>query len=318
MTAALVHAPTAPIAVARAEIERGSKSFAMASKLLDRRTRDHVAVVYAFCRRTDDAVDEVPPAAQPAAIARLSGELAAIYAGTVADPVLAAFGQVAAARAIPHHYPAELIAGMAMDAAGTRYREHRELHHYCFRVASVVGLMMCHVFGVRDEAALVPAARLGVAMQLTNICRDVAEDWARGRLYLPDELLARHGAGGLADELGRPLPPSARAPLAGALRELLELADVHYRAADRGIPALPWRAALAVRAASRIYRAIGGRLQARGYDVFAGRAVVPRTTKLAHATRASLFTLLASPTRWLARRPAIPTRILEVDDVPLA
>ena len=315
MTAAV--ARPAPIALARAEIERGSKSFAMASKLLDTRTRDHTAVVYAFCRRADDAVDEIAPVHQPAAIVRLQGELSAIYRGDIEDPVLAAFNHVAGERSIPRHYPAELLAGMAMDVDGTRYLDFRQLHHYCFRVASVVGLMMCHVFGIRDDEALVPAARLGIAMQLTNICRDVAEDWTRGRLYLPDDLLAQHGAGGLVGELGRPLPQSAHRPLAGAIQELLALADVHYLASKRGIPALPWRAALAVRAASRIYRAIGDRIRAQHHDVLAGRAVVPRNTKLVHVAHASLATLLAAPGRALARRAHIPTRILEVTDVPL-
>ena len=318
MTAATAHLPLAPIAIARAEIERGSKSFAMASKLLDARTRDQTAVVYAFCRRADDAVDEVPLTDQPAAIIRLQGELAAIYRGRATDPVLAAFNHIAWERTIPHHYPAELLAGMAMDVYGARYRDFCDLHRYCFRVASVVGLMMCHVFGVSNDDALVPAARLGIAMQLTNICRDVAEDWTRGRLYLPDDLLARHGAGGLAGDLGCPFPQRARIPLAGAVRELLALADTHYRAADHGIPALPWRAALAVRAARRIYAAIGDRIRDNHYDVLAGRAIVSRNTKLRHAVQASLSTLLAAPTRVLAGRARVPTRILEVSDVPLA
>jgi phytoene synthase len=319
MTAAVVHLPLAPIAIARAEIERGSKSFAMASKLLDARTRDQTAVVYAFCRRVDDAVDEAPWTDQPAAIVKLQGELAAIYRGTPRDPVLAAFGHIAWERSIPRYYPEQLLAGMAMDVYGARYRYFTDLHRYCFRVAGVVGLMMCHVFGVRDDSALVPAARLGIAMQLTNICRDVGEDWRRGRLYLPDDLLARHGAGGLASELDRPLPRSARVPLARAVRELLELADEHYRAADAGIPALPWRAAIGVRAARSIYAAIGERIRANHCDVFAGRAIVPRNRKLALALRAAARSLVTAihPARAFTRAPRIPTRILGVHDVPL-
>jgi phytoene synthase len=318
VTTALVELPLAPIAIARAEIERGSKSFAMASKLLDRRTRDQTAIVYAFCRRADDAVDECPPDEQPAAIVRLQGELSAIYRGTPTDPVLAAFNHIAWERAIPRHYPGELLAGMAMDVYGATYHDFSDLHRYCYRVASVVGLMMCHVFGVRDDAALVPAARLGIAMQLTNICRDVAEDWSRGRLYLPDDLLAIHGASGLAGELGRPLPRTARFPLAGAVRDLLALADVHYRAADRGIPALPWRAAVAVRAARRIYAAIGDRIRAQGCDVLAGRAIVPRNTKLSLAVRAAARTLITAPSRTFVRGARIPARVLEIHDVPLS
>ncbi|HEU0029231.1 MAG TPA: phytoene/squalene synthase family protein [Kofleriaceae bacterium] len=310
----LVIAPPAALA-ARATIAHHSKSFALASRLLDARTRDHAAVVYAFCRRADDAVDDVPRAAAGAALATLERELADIYAGAPIDPVLAAFAEVVRARAIPRRYPAELLAGMAMDATGTRYTTLAELHAYCFRVAGVVGLMMCHVFGVRDDAALVPAARLGVAMQLTNICRDVAEDWARDRLYLPDELLARHGAGGLAGELHRPLPASTQPAIAATVRELLALADLHYRAAEPGLPALPWRAALAVRAARSVYAAIGDRVCAVDCDVTAGRAVVPRATKLALVAGAALRTVCSLPR---LRAPRIPTTTLEARDVPLA
>ena len=123
---ALLQVPLAPIAIARAEIERGSKSFAMASKLLDQRTRDQTAVVYAFCRRADDAVDEVAPEEQPAAVVRLTSELSAIYGGVVEDPVLAAFNQVAWERAIPRHYPAELIAGMLEKIARLRALQDAE------------------------------------------------------------------------------------------------------------------------------------------------------------------------------------------------
>jgi len=317
--------PDASLALAHASLAHHSKSFALASRLLPPRARDQTAIVYAFCRRADDAVDlgagyDVDAAA---AVARLRRELDEIYRGdrddrgTPGGRVPAAFAAVVRARGIPRRYPEELLAGMAMDAAGARYATTEELRVYCHRVAGVVGLMMCHVFGLRDDGALVPAAQLGIAMQLTNICRDVAEDWERGRLYVPDDVLARHGAAGLAGDLGRPLPRSAVAPLAGAVGELLALADRGYRAARRGIPALPWRAALAVRAAASIYAAIGARIRARGCDVTAGRAVVGRAAKLALAARAAVRTL-AAPHRALAGSPRIPTRVVEAGDVPLA
>ena len=202
VTQKVVH--LAPAAVARSTIAQHSKSFALASRLLDRRTRDQTAIVYTFCRRADDAIDlSSEPAIE---LGRLRGELDAIYAGRPGDEVLRAFAEISRERAIPRCYPDELLAGMAMDVAGTHYATVDDLHRYAYRVAGVVGLMMCHVFGVRDDAALVPAARLGVAMQLTNICRDVAEDWARGRCYLPDELLASHGVGGIGAEAGHGLP----------------------------------------------------------------------------------------------------------------
>ncbi|HVV81460.1 MAG TPA: squalene/phytoene synthase family protein, partial [Kofleriaceae bacterium] len=212
MTSLALDRASPPAAVvARRTIAHHSRSFALASALLGRRLRDQAAVVYTGGRRADDAVDE--PAAgedHAAALARLHRELDDVYAGSAADPVLAAFGDVVRARRVPRHYPAELLAGMAMDAAGARYATMDDLRLYCWRVAGVVGLMMSHVFGVADERALPRAAHLGIAMQLTNICRDVAEDWQRGRLYLPDELVAAHGAGGLRGDLGRPLPASAR------------------------------------------------------------------------------------------------------------
>lgn len=316
-----------PTAIARATIHRHSKSFALASRLLARRERDQTAVVYTWCRRADDAVDT--SAATDETLARLRRELDDAYAATARDPVLAAFGDVARARAIPLRYPAELLAGMAMDVHGSRYRTLDDTLLYAWRVAGVVGLMMAHVFGTSDDDALVPAAHLGIAMQLTNICRDVAEDWQRGRLYLPDDLLARHGAGGLAADLGRPLPTAARAPLAAAVSDLLATADHYYRSGGRGIRALPWRAAIAVRAARRIYAAIGAQLARTGHDVFAGRAVVPTTRKLAHvvaafaagataaATRATTAAArrITSPHR-AARAPlAIPRRILGPADV---
>lgn len=310
--------PVGPAAIARATIAHHSRSFALASRLLDRRTRDQTAVLYTYCRRADDAIDEHPRSRrdQLAGLQRLRRELDEVYEGDSCDPVLVAFAEITRDRAIPRRYPEELLTGIAMDAGNTRYARIADLHTYCFRVAGVVGLMLCHVFGVRDDDALVPAAQLGGAMQLTNICRDVAEDWARGRLYIPDELLAAHGAGGLADDLHAPLPRTAHAPLAAAIRELLALADRHYRAADRGIPALPWRAALAVRAARSIYAAIGDRILRTGCDVTAGRAVVPGRRKLALVVKAALASLAS------ARRSAgpvhIPARTLEAGDVPLA
>ncbi|MEO8702184.1 MAG: phytoene/squalene synthase family protein [Kofleriaceae bacterium] len=304
--------------LARATIAHHSKSFALASRLLDAPTRDRTAVVYTYCRRADDAVDEPGSLdGELAALQRLRVELDELLAGRAPDPVLAAFAAIARDRAIPRCYPDELLAGMAMDVTGTEYRSIGELGLYCYRVAGVVGLMMCHVFGIRDAAALVPAARLGMAMQLTNICRDVAEDWQRGRLYLPDDLLARHGAGGLADELGRPLPRTALPALAGTVRELLDLAGEGYRASEPGIAALPWRPALAVRAASRVYSAIGTRILKTGCDVTAGRAVVPSAHKLALVARAMVRTFAGWPARAFAGPVHIPTRTIEASDVGL-
>jgi phytoene synthase len=303
--------------LARATIAKHSKSFALASRLLDPQTRDRTAVLYAWCRRADDAIDgDLPRDATDKAqiVRRLEDELGAVYARRPAEPLLHAFGEVACARGIPRAYPMELLAGMAMDANGTRYATMRELRLYCWRVAGVVGLMMTHVFGIDDDAALVHAAHLGMGMQLTNICRDVEEDWRRGRLYIPDELLTRYGAGGLAGdvETTSDIPLSAREPLAGSVRELLAIADRYYASGDRGLRALPWRAAIAVKAASNVYRAIGTRLLARDCDVTAGRAVVSKPRKLGGVLAAALRVAVMRT----ARRARTPLRILEHGDVP--
>ena len=276
----------------RAVIAHHSKSFALASRLLPAEGRDDASIVYAWCRRADDAVDLVPLADQPRAVALLNHELAAIYAGEVqADPVLAAFQAIVRARRIPRTYPAELLAGMEMDAVGTVYRSYATLLSYCFRVAGTVGLMMSHVMGVRHEAALRHAAHLGMAMQLTNICRDVAEDWQRGRLYLPDDLLHAGGASSIRARLGDVGPPiEAREPVARVTRELLRRAEEFYRSGDEGLPYLSWRSAVAVRTARLVYADIGRVILARGADPFAPRAVVSKARKWMLAFRALVLT----------------------------
>jgi 15-cis-phytoene synthase len=288
--------PPAPTQLAREVIAHHSKSFALASKLLPSTARDEAAVLYAWCRYVDDAVDEghtLP---------------------SVPQPIEGAFRAVMQRRSIPDAYPRELLAGMTMDLEGTHYATVDDLITYAWRVAGVVGLMMTHVLGVADDDALVPAAHLGIAMQLTNVCRDVAEDWQRGRLYIPAELLG--SARGLARDVCGALPPFAVPPLASAVRELLALADRYYRSADRGIPLLPWRAAIGVRSARDVYSAIGERIARVDHDVSAGRAVVPHASKLARVVAAAARIAASAPRRLLARhRYAPPTRTLELSDV---
>lgn len=308
---------------ADATIAHHSKSFSLAARILPSACRDDAAVVYSYCRRVDDAVDEVAPELARAAIDSLRRELAGLYgdadAPPPADPVLARFAAICAERRIPRHYPAELIAGMEMDALGARYRSVDDLLAYCYRVAGVVGLMMCHVMGLRDERALTPATHLGIAMQLTNICRDVAEDWRRGRLYLPTELMADGEALAAAARGGAALPDAAAAQLASATRALLALADRYYRSAADGLRALPWRCALGVRAARSLYAAIGDRVIAAGCDPRAPRAVVPRWRKLTLVAAAAVGAALELPRRLIAMaRPTpltLPRTTLELADV---
>jgi 15-cis-phytoene synthase len=256
-----------------------SKSFSLAAKLLPPACRDAFAVVYAYCRHVDDAIDLAPHDERPAALAKLRTELDEIYAGS-SHP----FAAVVRRYRIPRVYAEELIEGMAMDVARTTYHTLDDLLRYCYRVAGVVGLMLCHVMGVRDPRALRNAAHLGIAMQLTNICRDVAEDERDGRRYLPPSL-----------------------DVAAALDE----ADRYYQSADAGVLALSFRCALAVRAARLIYAAIGAELRRRGCDPYRGRAVVPTSKKFFLVLLALVFTIAELPRRLLLRRaPTAPDRTL--------
>jgi phytoene synthase len=317
----LAPGPAHAFAQCQTELARHSKSFALAGRLLPGAQRRWAAAVYAWCRHADDAIDLASDPARPGPVLeRLRGELDAVYGAlrppqqALGDLRLLAFAEVVTQRAIPALYPRELLEGLAMDCAGTYYRDRETLALYCYRVAGTVGLMMSHVLGIDDDAALAQAALLGMAMQLTNICRDVAEDWERNRLYLPDELLAAHGAAGLAGELGRPLPASAGAAIRGAVRDLLAWADALYRAGGGGLVHLPWRSAVAIAAAARIYRAIGQELARRDHDPLCGRAVVSGRRKRWLAARGALTAI--RPARWRRRGPhLVPRHVLAYRDL---
>ncbi len=266
-----------PNRLARQILAHHSKSFAFAGRLLPAWCRDDAAALYAWCRRCDDAVDTPSDElARARAVAELRDELDRIYgAGVERDPVLAGFQSVVRRHAIPRRYPDELVDGMAMDVGTVCYRTFDQLLLYCYRAAGTVGLMMAHIMGVRDPFALRRAADLGIAMQLTNICRDVAEDAERDRIYLPADLL--EGCRRLRDpggEVGR------------AVAELLRRADDFYASADAALPALPLRCAIGIRAARLIYADIGRVIARRQFDVAAGRAVVSRGRKTWLALRA--------------------------------
>ena len=290
------------VELARSMLARGSKSFALAARVLPPSCRDDVAVLYAYCRRADDLIDDATPAEQPALIDGLSAELASVYAREPqTDPVLAEFQRVVLHYAIPEAYPRTLLDGFRSDVGVVRIGTVSELLLYAHRVAGVVGLMSCRVFGVDDARALEHANHLGIAMQLTNVCRDVAEDWGKARVYLPSELLG--------SAAGAPLEPRSAARVELALRRLLELADRYYASGDRGLPALPFRVAIAVRAARLVYAAIGARIAAQGYDVHAGRAVVPGFRKL-------LLVACAVVTELASRAVAPLRRKLAAAEVP--
>ncbi|HKO50412.1 MAG TPA: phytoene/squalene synthase family protein [Polyangiaceae bacterium] len=284
-------------------LEEHSKSFALAGKLLPAQHRRDAAVLYTYCRLADDSIDLVAPEAQPAALRDLQRELDSVYRGEAQRDVrLRAFQELVQRLGLPREYPEQLLLGMRMDTEGTHYQTLNELLLYCHRVAGVVGLMMCHVLGLSDARALKNAAHLGIAMQLTNICRDVAEDWQRGRLYLPLQMLRECGSGALRGLSMGPLPHAARESVATVTRQLLAEAERFYRSGDAGIPALPFRAGFSVRAARLIYAAIGRRILRQDYDAHSMRAVVPRSSKLRLLIAAALLTVWELPRRWRMSR----------------
>lgn len=230
--------------------------------------------VYWFCRYTDDIVDECPDPAQARRdLDDWSRALdRALTASDASHPVLRVFLDAAIRHQIPHEYPRELIAGMRMDLELSRYENFEDLKLFCYRVASVVGLMMCHVIGLRPQdrdEVLARAADLGIAMQLTNILRDIGEDRKRGRLYLPQQELDRFSVSEQA-LFSRPQGKEFDA----LMRFQIERARRFYASSAPGIPLLNPEGRFAVAIASDTYRAILSEIEAARFDVFSQRAYV--------------------------------------------
>ncbi|MCS6892706.1 MAG: phytoene/squalene synthase family protein [Rhodovarius sp.] len=294
----------------RALLAAGSRSFSAAARLLPRRLRRPATALYAFCRIADDAVDLEADAT--AAVRQLHRRLDAMAAGRPEDhPCDRAFAAVMAAYRIPRELPAALIEGFAWDAAGRRYLTLWDLHAYAARVAGAVGAMMALLMDVRDNPRLARACDLGVAMQLTNICRDIGEDARRGRIYLPLDWLREEGV----DPARWLAAPSYLPGVRRVVERLLAHADLLYDRAEAGIDALPSDCRAGIRAAARLYAEIGQVIRRPGFDPVARRAVVPAARKAALLAGAMLprparLEALEDPpleaTAWLVR--AIPDR----------
>lgn len=280
------------IAESRTVLARHARTFNLAGRFLRQDQLDEAAILYAFCRLVDDLVDEAPDIATGAlALAEVEAELR----GTRSPrPLVEVFAAQLHAHGIGRDAALELIAGVRSDAGPVALADDAELLRYCYRVAGTVGLMMCGVLGVRAADARAFALDLGIAMQLTNICRDVAEDATRGRVYLPATRLAQVDSDGDAVLRGQ----APRAAIASIVLDLLELADRHYASAGLGMRFIPWPSRLAILVASRVYRAIGLVLRARDGDALAGRAVAPAWLKLTCTGAALLrFGLTLLPAR---------------------
>jgi phytoene synthase len=244
--------------------------------------------LYAFCRVADDAIDNSDD--RPRALADLHQRLDAVYADAprpvVADRALA---YVVRHVGIPRLLLDALLEGFAWDAAGRRYDTLEEVYDYGARVAGTVGAMMALVMQTRSASALARACELGVAMQLTNIARDVGEDARAGRLYLPRQWL--HEAGVDADAWLR--NPVFGPGVADVVQRLLQAADGLYRRAERGVAELPRDCRPAIQAARLVYAEIGREVEAAGFDSITRRAVVRPQRKLALIARACSSAVLS-------------------------
>lgn len=270
-----------------AVIRRHSRSFHTASRLLPTPVRHASWALYAFCRGADDAIDEAPDARSGAAqLAHQRARLAALYAGEAPlGPLEAAFAHFVDHAELPRALPEALLDGVGSDLQPVRMATWDELTAYSFRVASTVGLMMTRAMGVDDGEAHLRAADLGVAMQLTNIARDVGADARLGRLYLPQELLSSWGVDGDAFLAEPTMSPA----LASALAELLTRAEAHYASGLAGVPLLPWACRPAIASARTVYGAIGGVLAAKGHDSVAQRVRTSAPRKLAEIAKALVW-----------------------------
>jgi len=303
----------------------GSHSFFIASRLLPRSAREAAVALYAFCRVADDAIDRPNPNPNPdcsdgAGIAarhsppgrgaasglvagsgerlgQLHTRLDAIYAGRLLEhPADRAFAHVVRAHALPIELPRALLEGFSWDLEGRRYRSIDAVEDYAARVAGTVGAMMARIMGASQPLVLARACELGLAMQLTNIARDVGEDARAGRLYLPLDWLDEEGV----DPDGFLRDPRFSPALGRVVARLLAHADLLYAQADTAVAALPWRCRPAIAAAGRVYAEIGREVERRRLDSVSQRAVVSTSRKLMRLASA-LASVLVGGVQGLSR-----------------
>lgn len=282
----------------RAVMAAGSQSFDFAAKALPEWQREGARYLYVWCRHCDDRVDMAPSLAEKLVnVRRLEEQTKLSWIDLPPeDLVFRAFRQVCSGYNIPREYPLDLLEGMRADAEGRRYETLADLELYCYQVAGTVGLMMCHVMGVSNPAALHHAVDLGIAMQLTNIARDVREDYEQGRVFLPLAWLRE--ASIPEEEL---MNPAHRAALVGVVNRLLEHAARKYASGERGLRFLHWRSALAIRVAAGVYSGIGREVLRRGPRAWDDRCFTTKLTKIRLALGAALRSAAELPAR--ARRP---------------
>jgi phytoene synthase len=284
--------PAADAARVAARMTRASgTSFYYSFLLLPREKRQAIYAIYAFCRACDDVADGAGEAgAKLAALGEWRRELARCYEGAPTHPITAALLPAIRRYALPREQFEGILDGVASDVATRRYRDFTELRHYCFQVASRVGLLCVEVFGYRSPGTRCYAEELGLAFQLTNILRDLGADAALGRLYLPQEDLARHGVEEEELMQGR-LTPRVRE----LLRFQVHRARDQYRSAERLLPAADRSSLFPARIMAGIYQGVLTEIERMEYDVFRRRAGLGAARKLGIALKIFIAEKALSP-----------------------
>ncbi|MBN2709455.1 MAG: phytoene/squalene synthase family protein [Calditrichaceae bacterium] len=264
---------------ARSQTAHYSKSFFFSATFLPKEKRWETYALYGFCRYADNIIDNPRGRTTEELIEEVNSvirEIKIAYRlGESEHPIIKSFIHVAKKRNIPIEYPLELMEGVKMDLTRNRYNNFDELYQFAYRVAGVVGLMMSYVLGYKDESALVYAEQLGVAMQLTNILRDVKEDKEMNRIYLPLDELERFG---LTEE--DVLSEKMNVRMRRLMKFQVKRAHRYYHEADKGIKMLTPNTQFAIYSASRIYQGILMKIEARNYNPFLGRVFVKQSKKM--------------------------------------
>lgn len=254
-----------------------ARTFYYGSLFLPAKKRRAAWAVYAFCRTADDIADEPELFPEPLIeLDRWRQGLLDTYAGQPRGPVMTAWADMLQSYSVPIEPALDLLRGVSMDIAGERYDTFEQLRVYCYRVAGTVGLLMAPVLGMRDPSATGSAVDLGIAMQLTNILRDVGEDARNGRLYLPREDMERFGVTE-DDVLRGAVTPAFRA----LMRFEIARTEEYYARGLAGVRLLNPDARLAIRLSGELYRAILEQIRRNRYDVFSRRAHISLGGKLA-------------------------------------
>ncbi len=292
----------ADLAACRAMLRGGSHSFWAAGRLLPKRVMQPATALYAFCRVADDLIDE---GGGPAALSELHRRLDRIYAAAPDDAAPdRALAAVVGAYRLPRPLLDALLEGFAWDAAGRQYEDLQALIAYAARVAGTVGAMMALLMGVRSAPAVARACDLGIAMQLSNVARDVGEDARAGRLFLPHDWLREAGI----DPAAWLTRPEFSPALGAVVQRVVSTANAYYARADAGIAALPLACRPGIGAARRLYAAIGHRVAETGGNSVDQRMVVPPAAKLLLLARSAASAL--NPGSGLAAPPAEQARHL--------